>query len=127
MPKQDRQRIYIFLTLAVSFLLAVLVMSCLIRTPALSSASGSSLTTPANHLSIGKLNASTNSQKQSKVLFSKAFKRVKRSTTMCPRIIQPLSIQLAPTAALFDAVLLRKKTPFEILSLRALRKTVLLR
>jgi len=128
MLKQHKRHLLISLALAATFLLAALVTSDLARPHAFASTSGVSLSAPATaHLDISSPGTSTKAPRQTPAIYSKALKRVKRSTTLFPRDIQAAATQSVPPTKPAAAVYLRKIPAFELLSLRTLRKTVLLR
>ncbi|PLY00088.1 MAG: hypothetical protein C0622_09400 [Desulfuromonas sp.] len=127
MLQPNRQRLFFILILAATLLLAGVVTSDLVRTPAFKSLSASSLTTPAAaHFSLGAPDSSSGSPRQAPAFFSKALKQVKRTTTLLPKIAQPSGSRSIPATIPSAAVYLRKIPAFEILALRSLRKTVLL-
>ena len=129
MLKKNRQKTYVSLTLALSVLFAGMVTFETTR--------GATFRLSADaHITQGSLTASSLTDENSDrypdvpqhttIHQIKAIKRLKRSTTLFPNFVQAVKRQVVPAAAPLLYNRLQTIPSFEKISLKAIRKVVLL-
>ena len=129
MLKKNSLKTCVSLTLALSVLLAGMVMYETTRGATFSLSAGAHIdqgSLPASSLTVENPDRYPDVPRHTTIPQIKAIKRVKRSTTLFPNFVQAVKRQVVPATAAIFYDRLQATPSFEKISLKTIRKVVLL-